>query len=93
MSGYEQSKWVAEQLLLEAASRGLAVKIFRPASIYADSQSGRGNEGDLIYRIIRGFVELKSYPLTNRDLDLTPGRFEEVLRGFSHSFSWLVGRL
>lgn len=38
--GYGQSKWVAERLLMEAATRGLAVNIVRPGYVVGDSVSG-----------------------------------------------------
>lgn len=48
--GYSQSKWVAEQLVLDAAGRGLNAKIYRPSLISA-SRTGRYAKGDLMARI------------------------------------------
>lgn len=38
-SGYGQSKWVSEKLLMEAGRRGLRGHIVRPGYIVGDSQS------------------------------------------------------
>jgi thioester reductase-like protein len=48
--GYSQSKWVAEQLVLEAMARGLSAKIYRPSLISA-SRRGRYATSDLMARI------------------------------------------
>ncbi|KAA1003860.1 NAD-dependent epimerase/dehydratase family protein [Paraburkholderia panacisoli] len=56
MSGYEQSKWVAEQTLSIAAQRGLPVTIYRPSRIVGHSGTGRMNVDDLFCRLIKGIV-------------------------------------
>jgi thioester reductase-like protein len=55
-SGYEQSKWVAEQILAIAAQRGLPVSIYRPSRIVGHSRSGQMNVDDLFCRLIKGIV-------------------------------------
>lgn len=56
MGGYEQSKWVAEQLVGLAARRGLPVAIYRPSRIVGHSRTGRINTDDLFCRLIKGIV-------------------------------------
>jgi thioester reductase-like protein len=41
--GYSQSKWVAEQLVLDARRRGLTTRIFRPSLITPSLLGGAGN--------------------------------------------------
>ena len=41
--GYAQSKAVAESLVRQAAARGIAARIYRPALISGDSRTGRFN--------------------------------------------------
>jgi thioester reductase-like protein len=41
--GYSQSKWVAEQVVLDARRRGLTTRIFRPALITPSILGGGGN--------------------------------------------------
>lgn len=61
-SGYEQSKWVAEQLLNLAAQRGVPVTVYRPSRIVGHSRSGRLNQDDLFCRMIKGMVLLGKAP-------------------------------
>jgi amino acid adenylation domain-containing protein/thioester reductase-like protein len=50
--GYGQSKWVAEQLVHQAADRGLPVRIYRPGTISGHSATGRANARDLLGALI-----------------------------------------
>lgn len=65
--GYAQSKWVAEQLVMIARSRGLPVCIYRPGLITGDSQTGVWNTNDFASRVIQSCIQLGSVP----DLDTT----------------------
>ncbi len=53
--GYSQSKWVAEQVVADARSRGLSTRIFRPALV-SPSVSGGGNNFDIAVRLIAFMV-------------------------------------
>ena len=50
--GYGQTKWVAEQLVLEAGARGLPVKIHRAGTISSHSVTGASNPYDLLTALI-----------------------------------------
>jgi myxalamid-type nonribosomal peptide synthetase MxaA len=56
VGGYEQSKWVAEQLMVLAARRGVPVTIYRPSRIVGHSKTGHMNTDDLFCRLIKGIV-------------------------------------
>lgn len=60
--GYGQTKWVAEQLVLEAGHRGLPVKIYRAGTISGHSISGAGNAWDLLSALIVESIQLGSAP-------------------------------
>ncbi|NEO88371.1 MAG: amino acid adenylation domain-containing protein [Spirulina sp. SIO3F2] len=60
--GYAKSKWVSEMMLEEARSRGLPACIYRPVMITGHTQSGAANTGDLMNRLIKGFIELGAAP-------------------------------
>jgi amino acid adenylation domain-containing protein/thioester reductase-like protein len=71
-SGYEQSKWVAEKLVIAARSRGLPVAIYRPGRITGHSQTGVANTDDFLCRMIKGCIQLGSVPSFDTALDMTP---------------------
>lgn len=71
--GYNQSKWVAEQLCLVARERGLPVAIYRPARITGDSRTGIGNLGDFFSSWFKGCAQLGTLPYVAQDsFDMTP---------------------
>ena len=53
--GYSQSKWVAEQVVADARSKGLSVRIFRPALV-SPSITGGGNNFDIAVRLVAFMV-------------------------------------
>jgi len=53
--GYSQSKWVAEQVVADARSQGLSVRIFRPALV-SPSITGGGNNFDIAVRLVAFMV-------------------------------------
>jgi thioester reductase-like protein len=53
--GYSQSKWVAEQVVIDARRRGLTTRIFRPALV-SPSVTGGGNNFDIAVRLVAFMV-------------------------------------
>src|SRR6202008_960761 len=53
--GYSQSKWVSEQVVMDARCRGLATRIFRPALV-SPSITGGGNNFDIAIRLVAFMV-------------------------------------
>lgn len=60
--GYGQTKWVAEQLVLEAGRRGLPASILRSGTISGHSASGSSNAFDLLTALIVEALHLKHAP-------------------------------
>ncbi|AOX02677.1 hypothetical protein BJP34_27440 [Moorena producens PAL-8-15-08-1] len=60
--GYVQTKWVGEQLVWEAAKRGLPITIYRPSRISGHSQTGVSSFDDLLSRLVKGCIQLKRCP-------------------------------
>jgi thioester reductase-like protein len=71
-TGYSQTKWVAEQLVRTAESRGLPVTIYRPGMITGHSETGVSNPDDLFSRMVSGCVQMGTVTELNIGLDLTP---------------------
>ena len=53
--GYSQSKWVAEQVVMDARRQGLETRIFRPALV-SPSVTGGGNNFDIAVRLVAFMV-------------------------------------
>jgi thioester reductase-like protein len=53
--GYSQTKWVAEQVVMDAAKHGLNMRMFRPALI-SPSVMGGGNNLDIAIRLLAFMV-------------------------------------
>ncbi|HEX2091292.1 MAG TPA: thioester reductase domain-containing protein [Longimicrobiaceae bacterium] len=72
LTGYAQSKWVAEHVVRLAAGRGLPVAIYRPGIVTGDSRSGICSTHDFIWRMTRACVEMGSVPDMNGGTDVAP---------------------
>ncbi|WP_338844427.1 amino acid adenylation domain-containing protein [Massilia sp. W12] len=74
--GYNQSKWAAESLVLQARARGLPCAIHRPARITGDSVSGAANASDYFSAWIKGCLQLGMLPVEENDsFDMIPVDF------------------
>lgn len=73
--GYTKSKWVSEQMVWAAKSRGLPVCVYRPAMISGHSKTGIANQTDLMNRLIKGFIQLKSAPQSSMVINIAPVDF------------------
>ncbi|AFZ37662.1 amino acid adenylation domain protein [Stanieria cyanosphaera PCC 7437] len=70
--GYTQTKWVAEQLIIAARSRGIPTCIYRPGMLTGHSQTGASHTNDLMCRIIKGIIQLEAAPNLNHWVNLIP---------------------
>ncbi|KAI8870826.1 large subunit of L-aminoadipate-semialdehyde dehydrogenase [Ramicandelaber brevisporus] len=72
-SGYGQTKWVAEQLIMYATQqRGLLASVIRPGYILGDSQTGVANSDDFILRLVKGCIQLRSAPIIHNTINICP---------------------
>ncbi|EFX05547.1 hybrid NRPS/PKS enzyme [Grosmannia clavigera kw1407] len=68
--GYCQTKWVAEQLVSEAAARrGIPARIYRPGTLGGHSRSGASNPRDVVTALIVESLRLGRSPPANADAD------------------------
>ncbi len=77
--GYSQCKWVTENLIWEAAARGLPVTVHRPAFIGGSSESGAWNTADFVCRLLKSIVE-SGYMPGDLDLELNLSPVDYVAR-------------
>ncbi|MGW0872892.1 amino acid adenylation domain-containing protein [Streptomyces sp. NPDC002740] len=54
--GYQQSKWAAEELLRQAAERGLPVTVHRLGRIVGPAATGHVNERDFFWSVLRAGI-------------------------------------
>ena len=74
--GYKQSKWVAEQLMIEAQNRGIPTSICRVGRIMGHSTTGiNGNLSDFLCSLLKGCLRLGQYPLSDTPINLMPVDF------------------
>lgn len=64
-NGYDHSKWVAEHLVLDAASRDQPVAIYRLGRIGSDSRTGASNTDDFLILFVKGCLQLKCFPASS----------------------------
>ncbi len=60
--GYTQSKWVAEEIVRLAGRGGVPVTVHRPARIAGDSRTGVCQNDDLLWRVVKGCVQVGAHP-------------------------------
>lgn len=71
-NGYAQSKWVAEKLMIAARERGIPVCIYRLGMVTGHSQTGVSQTNDLMCRLIKGMIQMKTAPQLDRMINMTP---------------------
>jgi amino acid adenylation domain-containing protein/thioester reductase-like protein len=71
-NGYAQSKYIAEQLVIAAASRGLPVSIYRPSNVMGHSKTGCCQVSDFIAKMMKGCIQMKAAPKIDALLNLVP---------------------
>jgi thioester reductase-like protein len=54
--GYAQTKWVSEQLVLQARKQGIDIQIYRPAFLTA-STAGFGHSTDIVVRLLSFMIK------------------------------------
>jgi len=72
MSGYSQTKWISEKILLQAHKFGFPCVIYRPSSIVGHPVLGTCKIDDFVHRIIRTAIIVKSYGDSSNSLNLVP---------------------
>ncbi|GAA1090782.1 non-ribosomal peptide synthetase [Tsukamurella spumae] len=70
--GYTQSKWVGEQLVFEARSRGVPTYVYRTGRVAGHSRTGACQQSDFLWQTIKLGVALGAAPVMDMSTDITP---------------------
>ncbi len=73
--GYKQSKWVAEQLVLNARERGLPAVVYRPVRILGSSKTGIMDFKDTLCHLIKACIALGKYPRLDTLIEYLPADY------------------
>jgi thioester reductase-like protein len=77
--GYAASKWVAEKIFMTAQARGINCHIFRLGLVWADMQSGRYDDLQRNYRIIKSCL-LSGFGIKDYIFEMVPTAVDYVAR-------------
>lgn len=72
VTGYVQSKWAAEKLVLEAAQRGLPTNLYRLGRVLGDATTGAALTTHFTLRVVKGAIQLGAVPDLDLDVEMTP---------------------
>ena len=61
-SGYLQTKWVSEQLVAAARTRGLPVSVYRVDVISGDQRTGASQTRDFVWLSLKGMLQARAVP-------------------------------
>jgi thioester reductase-like protein len=73
--GYGQSRWVSEQLFLQAREQGLPVNVYRPGLLTGDDQTGICSSDNIIWLFLKTCIEAGVGPDVGYNSLLTPVDF------------------
>ncbi|MBV9790601.1 MAG: thioester reductase domain-containing protein, partial [Chloroflexi bacterium] len=71
-TGYAQSKWIAEQLIMTARERGIPIAVYRPGAVTGDPRTGICRTDDAVWRLLKGCVQLGLAPITDERVSSAP---------------------
>jgi thioester reductase-like protein len=69
--GYAQTKWVSEQLVLQAREQGIDARVYRPAFLTA-STAGFGHSTDIVVRLLSFMIKYGVAPSADIQLSFMP---------------------
>ncbi|KAI9206894.1 male sterility protein-domain-containing protein [Polychytrium aggregatum] len=78
--GYAQTKWVSEQLINKARSRGVPATIIRPSLIASDSVYGVCHSDDYIWQYIKGCIRIGIAPSNATPVTITMNPVDHVAK-------------
>ncbi|MGK8524318.1 thioester reductase domain-containing protein [Nocardia asteroides] len=73
--GYTLSKWVGEELMAQAAARGLPVAVHRPDRVCGRARTGAVGTDDAFWTLVRAAVVLGAVPVEDTEIRLVPADY------------------
>ncbi len=70
--GYIQSKWVAEQLMVQALDRGMEGSIYRLGTVQGQQTTGIVNEGNHVTLLLKSCIQFGVAPRLDMPIEMTP---------------------
>lgn len=71
-SGYAQSKWIADKMVLNARQYNIDTRIYRCGRIWGDTIIGKMPKNDLIWNLLLGCMKTRCVPKIDMKLDVLP---------------------
>lgn len=72
VTGYVQSKWAAERLVVDASARGVAAVVYRLGRVLGEAETGVALTTHFTLRVIKGAIQLGAAPDLDLDVEMTP---------------------
>ncbi|CAG2053402.1 unnamed protein product [Timema podura] len=92
-SGYAQSKWVSEQLVLRAKARGLPIAIYRCGNVAGSREEPCWNKLDFTLLMLQGCLLTMSAPDIDWQIELTPVDFVcKMIVGLTQDIMHSIGK-
>jgi myxalamid-type nonribosomal peptide synthetase MxaA len=82
---YDETKWVGEKMLQQAAARALPVAVYRPGEVSGDSRTGYADLSHLASAFVKGNLQAGLFPALDSFLDMAP--VDYVARAVVHLIS------
>ncbi|HZI57684.1 MAG TPA: thioester reductase domain-containing protein, partial [Verrucomicrobiae bacterium] len=74
-TGYSQSKWAAERLIMNAREAGVPVVIYRAGAVLGDTQTAASRSSDFVWRMLKGAIQLGAAPQIATGIPAAPADY------------------
>jgi thioester reductase-like protein len=74
-TGYSQSKWAAERLIMNAKEAGVPVTIYRAGAVLGDTQTAASRSSDFVWRMLKGAIQLGAAPQLTTGIPAGPADY------------------